>query len=310
MTYYHTSLTASFTTTPTAIHHHTEKRCSSSSHSLTMPDGEDLERGDYMFSFLYPTPLLHPPGWYQVIHTSPYRHYSTQRVPTISSNNPHNTKHHIIGPPTDFHELAWEALHRPSICSRLPCSSTTTRSTSRSHCPKMLATDPTSLTPADMKILVQNKRLELRRGIIPPTDLNGRFSEENEAHEIARAIVAVSQDGMIQDFQNCFQSHRTEFPQPEDQWDTIMEKYFAEQCQNCKKRFSKHFILPMYPQPLPLSDSNTYLFCWACLQAPGTASYMIHPGPWLNTTAECETNNMTPIQDLNQLENRHGHSSP
>ena len=76
------------------------------------------------------------------------------------------------------------------------------------------------------------------------------------------------------------------------------------QCQNCKRRFSKHFILPMYPQPLHLCDSNTYLFCWACLQAPGDTNYMIHPGPWLNTTTESESANIAPTRDLNQLQNR------
>ena len=76
------------------------------------------------------------------------------------------------------------------------------------------------------------------------------------------------------------------------------------QCQNCKQRFSKHFILPMYPQSLQLCDSNTYLFCWACLQAPGEQNYMVHPGPWLNNTTDAESANMEPTKNLNQIQNR------
>ena len=141
----------------------------------------------------------------------------------------------------------------------------------------------------------------------------------------------------IEDFHNWFNQHQSEFPNPRDQWQAIMEKYFDQtdtthlsktsktnftkymadkfeatatgtatklQCQNCKQRFSRHFLLPMYPQPLELCDSNTYLFCWACLQASGQSNYMIHPGPWLNTTPESESADMTPTKDLNQIQDR------
>lgn len=77
-----------------------------------------------------------------------------------------------------------------------------------------MATDPTALTPENMKILVQNKRLEFRRGIIPPSDYNGQYLDDTNAHEIARAILAVSHDGLIQDFKSWFDQHKAEFPQP------------------------------------------------------------------------------------------------
>ena len=62
--------------------------------------------------------------------------------------------------------------------------------------------------------------------------------------------------------------------------------------------------IPMYPQSLQLCDSNAYLFCWACLQAPGEQNYMVHPGPWLNNTTDAESANMEPTKNLNQIQNR------
>ena len=200
-----------------------------------------------------------------------------------------------------------------------------------------MAADPTGMTPEAMRALVHNKTLEFRRGILSPSDYNGHYLDDADAHDFARAILAISHDGLIEDFENWFDQHRAEFSNPRDQWDLIMETYFNQtsnthlsktsktnftkfmadkfeatstgtatklQCQNCKQRFSKHFILPMYPQSLQLCDSNTYLFCWACLQAPGEQNYMVHPGPWLNNTTDAESANMEPTKNLNQIQNR------
>ena len=91
-----------------------------------------------------------------------------------------------------------------------------------------MAADPTGLTPEAMKILVHNKRLEFRRGIISPTDYNGQYLDDTDAHDFARAILAISHDGLIEDFENWFGQHRAEFSNPNDQWDLIMETYFNQ----------------------------------------------------------------------------------
>ena len=60
----------------------------------------------------------------------------------------------------------------------------------------------------------------------------------------------------------------------------------------------------MYPQALELCESNTYIFCGACLQATPTNNHMTHPGPWLNTTDEPQRAGTQPILDLTVTENR------
>ena len=76
------------------------------------------------------------------------------------------------------------------------------------------------------------------------------------------------------------------------------------QCQNCKKTFAKHFILPMYPNHLDLTPSNTYMFCWLCLQAETPSNMMIHPGPWLNNSEQSIAANTLPVPNLNITMNR------
>ena len=66
------------------------------------------------------------------------------------------------------------------------------------------------------------------------------------------------------------------------------------QCQYCKKMFSRHFTLPMYPQIMTLCESNIYIFCYSCLQATPANDHMIHPGPWLNTTAASQRSGTQP----------------
>ena len=196
-------------------------------------------------------------------------------------------------------------------------------------CLDTMATTSRPLSPEELRAEVDRKRAHLRQGILPPTDPQGRHSQPDPSHELARAILAVSHDGLLQDFQSWLNAHRTRFPNIPENLDNALKLYFGlqhprptsssscptcstspnqalkVQCQYCKKMFSGHCTLPMCPQALELCESNTYIFCRACLQATPTNNHMIHPGPWLNTTDECQRAGMQPILDLTVAANRH-----
>ena len=191
--------------------------------------------------------------------------------------------------------------------------------------------------PAAFKNMVQYKKDAVRQGLLPATDQDGHHHEEDFSHRLAKDILDIHHTGLLQDFNNWRSIHAPSMPQSQEDLDQLLERYFNTsdsthlsipsrtnfskylqsyydiattysaqkfQCQYCKKRFAKHFTMPMYPQSLHRSESNTYIFCWGCLQAANGQDHMIHPGPWLNTTSESEASNTSPVANLNIITNR------
>lgn len=70
-----------------------------------------------------------------------------------------------------------------------------------------------------------------------------------------------------------------------------------------KKRFARHCTFPMW---VPWTESDTYIFCWGCLQAANDNIYMCHPDPWpLGSTPPRNPNKLTqPAADHTFLQNR------
>ena len=169
-----------------------------------------------------------------------------------------------------------------------------------------------------------------------PTAIDGSHPNESYGDRLAREILYITHTG-LQDFNNWRSIHRPQSPTTKEELDHILQRYFDEdtsnhlsmtsrtnfakymldfydvantytaqklQCQYCKKRFAKHFLMPIYPKLLHRTDANTYLFCWGCLQAANGRDHMIHPGPWLNTTKESEDANLAPVHDLSVVSNR------
>ena len=177
----------------------------------------------------------------------------------------------------------------------------------------------------------------IRQGLLPPTAISGVHPNESHGDRLAREILNITDTGLLQDFNNWRSIHRPQSPTTKAELDHILQQYFDEdtsnhlsatsrtnfskymldfydvantyaaqklQCQYCKKRFAKHFLMPMYPKFLHRNDTNTYMFCWGCLQAANGRDHMIHPGPWLNTTQDSEDANIAPILDLSVVSNR------
>ena len=185
--------------------------------------------------------------------------------------------------------------------------------------------------------MAQYKKHAIRQGLLPATDCEGRHSSEDISHQLAKDILDIHHTGLFQDFHNWRSINSPTMPQSQKDLDDLLQTYFNAteyrhlsipsrtnfskylqsyyqiandynaqkfQCQYCKKRFAKHFIMPMYPQHSHLNEANTFLFCWGCLQAANGQDHMIHPGPWLNTTEESERSKTNQVLDLNILTNR------
>ncbi len=171
---------------------------------------------------------------------------------------------------------------------------------------------------------VERKRILFRQGILPPTDPQGRHSEHDPSHEVARAIATVSHEGLLRDFENWLATHRDQswttssrptsmtrrpntshhHPGPTSFIKFMTDMFDAPKAGNAvrEKMFSRHFTLPMCPQTMTLCESN--IFCYSCLQATPANDHMIHPGPWLNTTAASQRSGTQPVLDLTNPEKR------
>ena len=200
-----------------------------------------------------------------------------------------------------------------------------------------MASASTPFSPDAFKNMAQYKKHAIRQGLLPATDCEGRHSSEDISHQLAKDILDIHHTGLFQDFHNWRSINSPTMPQSQKDLDDLLQTYFNAteyrhlsipsrtnfskylqsyyqiandynaqkfQCQYCKKRFAKHFIMPMYPQHSHLNEANTFLFCWGCLQAANGQDHMIHPGPWLNTTEESERSKTNPVLDLNILTNR------
>ena len=192
-------------------------------------------------------------------------------------------------------------------------------------------------SPAPFQQMVKLRAETIRQGILPPTAISGVHPNESHGDRLAREILNITHTGLLQDFNNWRSVHRPQSPTNKTELDHMLQQYFDEdtsnhlsatsrtnfskymldfydvantyaaqklQCQYCKKRFAKHFLMPMYPKFLHRNDTNTYMFCWGCLQAANGRDHMIHPGPWLNTTQDSEDANIAPILDLSVVSNR------
>ena len=190
-------------------------------------------------------------------------------------------------------------------------------------------------SPAPFQQMVKLRAETIRQGLLPPTAISGVHPNESHGDRLAREILNITHTGLLQDFNNWRSIHRPQSPTTKAELDHILQQYFDEdtsnhlsatsrtnfskymldfydvantyaaqklQCQYCKKRFAKHFLMPMYPKFLHRNDTNTYMFCWGCLQAANGRDHMIHPGPWLNTTQDSE--DAAPILDLSVVSNR------
>ena len=200
-----------------------------------------------------------------------------------------------------------------------------------------MASASTPFSPDAFKNMAQYKKYAIRQGLLPATDCEGRHSSEDISHQLAKDILDIHHTGLFQDFHNWRSINSPMMPQSQKDLDDLLQTYFNAteyrhlsipsrtnfskylqtyyqiandysaqkfQCQYCKKRFAKHFIMPMYPQHSHLNEANTFLFCWGCLQAANGQDHMIHPGPWLNTSEESERSKTNPVPDLNILTNR------
>ena len=217
-----------------------------------------------------------------------------------------------------------------------PSRTATSRTMTSPWTPAMAQTAAAN-SPAPFQQMVKLRADTIRQGLLPPTAIDGSHPNESYGDRLAREILYITHTGLLQDFNNWKSIHRPQPPTTKEELDRTLQRYFDDdtsnhlsmtsrtnfskymldfydvantytaqkmQCQYCKKRFAKHFLMPMYPKLLHRTDANTYLFCWGCLQAANGRDHMIHPGPWLNTTKESEDANMTPILDLSLVSNR------
>ena len=217
-----------------------------------------------------------------------------------------------------------------------PFRTSTSRTMTSPWTPAMAQTAAAN-SPAPFQQMVKLRADTIRQGLLPPTAIDGSHPNESYGDNLAREILYITHTGLLQDFNNWKSIHRPQPPTTKEELDHTLQRYFDDdtsnhlsmtsrtnfakymldfydvantytaqklQCQYCKKRFAKHFLMPMYPKLLHRTDANTYLFCWGCLQAANGRDHMIHPGPWLNTTKESEDANMTPILDLSLVSNR------
>ena len=218
----------------------------------------------------------------------PHKHLTLFKLPFICLHHCTTLQHHTARP-----------------------SRTSTSRTMTSPWTPAMAQTAAANSPAPFQQMVKLRADTIRQGLLPPTAIDGSHPNESYGDRLAREILYITHTGLLQDFNNWKSIHRPQPPTTKEELDRTLQRYFDDdtsnhlsmtprtnfskymldfydvantytaqkmQCQYCKKRFAKHFLMPMYPKLLHRTDANTYLFCWGW--PPSSQWPRSHDPPW------------------------------